>query len=141
VQISGWYNVFLRDEILAEWRGDGLHVHCHVSAAETWWLAPGRLRNFIFCREMPLVLDCLRYAERAYFSDHPQLPTSATNIHFHAQVRLSPRAVTQQRTTAGLGDDFPCAVAPTRPPKRETFRSVGIQYPSLCAAGTPPVYS
>jgi hypothetical protein len=83
---------------LAEWRGDGLHVHCHVSASETWWLAPGRLRNFIFCREMPLVLDCLRYAERQYFSDHPQLPTSATNIHFHARVRsrlcLTPRTTT-----------------------------------------------
>jgi hypothetical protein len=88
-QISGWYNVFLRDEILAEWAADGLHVHCHVSGPATWWLAPGRLRNFIFCREMPLVLDCVRYAERAFLAAHPRLPASATHIHFHAQVHTT----------------------------------------------------
>jgi len=54
-QVSGWYNKLLRDEVLAEWQSDGLHVHCHVSGVDCWWLAPGSIRNFIFCREMPLV--------------------------------------------------------------------------------------
>ena len=58
-QISGFYTRLLRDEVIAEWKGDArsgfaLHVYCHVSGEERW-LAPPLLRNYIFRREMPLV--------------------------------------------------------------------------------------
>lgn len=37
-QTSIWYTRLLRDEVLAEWREDGLHVFCQVSAKEAWWI-------------------------------------------------------------------------------------------------------
>lgn len=41
--------------MLAEWTDGELHVHCHINGEGCWWLAPATLRNFIFCRELPLV--------------------------------------------------------------------------------------
>ena len=63
-QTSVWYTRLLRDEVLAEWREDGLHVFCQVSANEAWWIrwaAP--FRAVVFRQKLPLVLDTLRYAE------------------------------------------------------------------------------
>lgn len=58
-QMGGFYTRLLRDEVTAEWDysapgGPVLNVHCHVSGQERW-LAPPRLRNYIFRREMALV--------------------------------------------------------------------------------------
>lgn len=56
-QLTDWYTRLMRDEIVAEWRGNeqvSLHVHCHVSGGHVL-LAPAALRNSIFEREMPLV--------------------------------------------------------------------------------------
>ncbi len=43
-QISGWYTRFMRDEILAEWKGSqdapSLHVYCHVSGGLVFARAP-----------------------------------------------------------------------------------------------------
>jgi hypothetical protein len=64
------YTRFLRDEILAEWAAGALHVHCHVRGTADWWLAPRQLRGFIFRREMPLVLDTVRFADREFMSQH-----------------------------------------------------------------------
>jgi hypothetical protein len=35
-QTEIWYTRLLRDEVLAEWREDGLHVHCNVSVEGHW---------------------------------------------------------------------------------------------------------
>jgi hypothetical protein len=64
------YTRFLRDEVLAEWAAGSLHVHCHVRGDAEWWLAPRQLRGFIFRREMPLVLDTVRFADRDFLSQH-----------------------------------------------------------------------
>lgn len=94
-QISGFYTRLLRDEVTAEWRQDsrekgaggrrGLHVFCHVSGEERW-LAPPLLRNYIFRREMPLVLECLVYAERELLERQPHLARAKVYVHFQSSV-------------------------------------------------------
>lgn len=77
------YTRFLRDEVLAEWADGSLHVHCHVRGSADWWLAPRQLRDFIFRREMPLVLDTVRFADRDFLSQHAQLSDAPVLVHFH----------------------------------------------------------
>eukprot|EP00959_Pyramimonas_sp_CCMP1952_P245812 5137541-Pyramimonas_sp.AAC.1 len=69
-QVSGWYTSVLRDEVLAEWNEGALHIHCTISSREIWWLAPGRLRNYIFCRELPLV-RAQKPRKKPFSKDHP----------------------------------------------------------------------
>jgi hypothetical protein len=85
-QLDGWYTRILRDEVLAEWRltADGgplsLHVFCHVSGEEGW-PAPPALRNFIFQREMTLVLDSIAHAERALLDAQPAAAAAHVFVH------------------------------------------------------------
>jgi len=84
-QTSIWYTRLLRDEVLAEWREDGLHVFCQVSAKEAWWIrwaAP--LRSVVFRQKLPLVLDTLRYAERELLATYPELFDSPVYVNFGA---------------------------------------------------------
>ena len=85
-QISRWYTRLMRDEVLAEWRGEragpSLHVHCHVSGGIVFGTAG--LRDGIFRRELPLVLEALRYGDGALFAGHPDLDQAPIYIHFHA---------------------------------------------------------
>ncbi|PNW74675.1 hypothetical protein CHLRE_12g487500v5 [Chlamydomonas reinhardtii] len=90
-QISGFYTRLLRDEVIAEWvavgaSGYALHVYCHVSGEERW-LAPPLLRNYIFRREMPLVLDTIVYADRQLLQRQPELARAQVYIHFQSSVR------------------------------------------------------
>ena len=86
-QISGLYTRLMRDEVLAEWRRDEglaeLHVHCHVSDGFT--LGPARLRLAIFRRELPLVLQALRFGDRRFFAAHPALDEAPIVVHFRAK--------------------------------------------------------
>ena len=85
-QILGWYTRLLRDEVLAEWHkdenGPALHLHCHVSggivAGSAGW------RYAIFKRELPLVLEALRFGDRVLFEVHPELDRAPVRIYFHA---------------------------------------------------------
>jgi hypothetical protein len=79
-QVAGWYTRLLRDEVLAEYEGGALHVHVHVCGEADWWLAPSWLRALIFRREMPLVLDTLRFADRDFLLAHAVAPVA---VHFH----------------------------------------------------------
>ena len=84
-QTSIWYTRLLRDEVLAEWREDGLHVFCQVSTKEAWWIrwaAP--LRSVVFRQKLPLVLDTLRYAERELLATYPELLDSPVYVNFGA---------------------------------------------------------
>lgn len=88
-QVAGWYTRLMRDEILAEWSeeddGPALHVHCHVSGG--FVLGWAKMRLGIFRREMPLVLEALRYGDRKLFESNPALDQAPTWIHFHASQR------------------------------------------------------
>lgn len=85
-QISGLYTQLMRDEVLAQWedaeQGQVLHVHCHVSGGLTLGLAAMRLT--IFKRELPLVLQALRYGNRGLFEARRALDQASIEVHFHA---------------------------------------------------------
>jgi len=85
--ISGLYTRLMRDEVLAEWRTDEghteLHVYCHVSNGFT--LGSPRMRLAIFRRELPLVLEAIRFGDRRFFASHPGLDEAPIIVHFHAK--------------------------------------------------------
>ena len=83
-QTAVWITRVLRDEVLAEWKEDGLHVHCFVSVENHWWLDwASALRSTVFRQKLPLVLDFLRYAERELLAQKPGLLDAPVFVHFH----------------------------------------------------------
>lgn len=84
--ISGLYTRLMRDEVLAEWcedeKGFSFHVYCHVSGG----LVIGRAgwRASIFKREMPLVLEAIRYGDTEFFTANPDLDDAAVIVHFQS---------------------------------------------------------
>ena len=85
-RISGWYTRLLRDEVLGDWtpgkNSPALHVHCHVSGGLV--AGPARWRYRIFRRELPLVLEALRFGDGALYCAHPHLEQAPVWVHFHA---------------------------------------------------------
>ncbi len=85
-QISGFYTRFMRDEVLAEWKenqdGLSIHVYCHVSGG----LVFGRAgwREAIFRREMPLVLEAIRYGDQQLFVSNVELDHVPIWVNFQA---------------------------------------------------------
>lgn len=102
-QISDLYTRLMRDEVLAEWKeeeqGPTLHVHCHVSGGLV--LGPAGVRLAIFKRELPLVLEALRYGDRDLFRAHPALDQAPILVHFHAAQRRYDRV-----DRWGIPDDY-----------------------------------
>lgn len=120
-QVSGFYTRLLRDEVVAEWRCDEeqnpqLHVYCHVSGEERW-LAPPVLRNYIFRREMPLVLDCIMYTERELLKQRPELGKALVYIHFESTVQ----ALDSVECWGVLGDRRTWQAVPTSIMKRIVY--------------------
>lgn len=85
-QVSGWYTRLMRDEVLAEWLlVDGepqLHVYCHVSGGLV--AGSASLRDAIFRRELPLVLEAFRFGDQQLFVARPELDTATVWVHFHS---------------------------------------------------------
>jgi len=85
-QVSGWYTRLMRDEVLAEWLGEAgghaLHVYCHVSGGVVF--GSPEMRDGIFRRELPLVLEALRYGDNVLFIEHPGLDAAPIQVHFRA---------------------------------------------------------
>jgi hypothetical protein len=85
-QISNFYTRFMRDEVLAELTGDGddllFRVYCHISGGLI--LGTVKWRYNIFCREMPLVLEAIRYGDGALFKHNPKLDKTPVLIHFQS---------------------------------------------------------
>ncbi len=88
-QISNLYTRLMRDEVLAEWRqdrgGPELHVYCHVSGGLVFGSA--QMRDAIFRRELPLVLEALRYGDRALYATWPALDAAPVWVHFRSADR------------------------------------------------------
>ena len=83
-QISGWYTRLMRDEVLAEWKKEQdrfyLHVYCHVCGGFVFGSAS--FREWIFRREMPLVLEAIRYGDRELFAKDSRLDQAEVLVHF-----------------------------------------------------------
>ena len=83
-QISGWYTRLMRDEVLAEWRIEQdcitLHIYCHVCGGIVFGTAS--LRESIFRRELPLVLEAIRYGDQELFVSDSKLDQVEVFVHF-----------------------------------------------------------
>ena len=84
VQISGWYTRIMRDEVLAEWlmMGDSpsFHVYLHVSGGLI--LGGVGMREAIFRREMPLVIEAIRKGDSKFFEENPEYDNASIYLHF-----------------------------------------------------------
>jgi len=85
-QVSGWYTRFMRDEVLAEWLGEGeklsLHLYCHVSGGIIFGTAG--MRYNIFRQHMPLVLQAFHEGDGALYECQPELEQAGVSVHFSA---------------------------------------------------------
>lgn len=74
----------MRDEVLAEWRTNNgipfLYVYVYVDGQ--FGPVVSAVRNEIFRRELPLVLEAIRYGDRMFFMAHPELGNAPVWIHF-----------------------------------------------------------
>jgi hypothetical protein len=92
--LSGWYHSFMRDEVLGQWTETeerlSLYVYCHVSGGLA--VGPAGWRYQIFQRELPLVLEALRYGDSGLFIAHPELDQAPIWVHFRARQHRYQRA-------------------------------------------------
>ena len=83
-QTSGLYTRLMRDEVLAEFKNDSegpsFNVYCHVSGGFVFGRA--RWRYSIFCSELSLALEAIRFGDRAFFNHNPGLDKIPVLVHF-----------------------------------------------------------
>ncbi|KAL5186451.1 Protein STAY-GREEN, chloroplastic [Glycine soja] len=87
-QLQGWYNKLQRDEVVAHWRKINgkmsLHVHLHVSGGHFLLDICASIRYFIFCKELPVVLNAFIHGDKNLFKDYPELHEALVWVYFHA---------------------------------------------------------
>jgi hypothetical protein len=83
------YTRLMRDEVLAELINSGgsmeLRVYCHVSGGLV--IGTAKWRNSIFQAELPLVLEVIRYGDRALFETVPDLDQVPVRVYFQSPSR------------------------------------------------------
>jgi hypothetical protein len=76
----------MRDEVLAELRKDSegysLNVYCHVSGGLV--LGRAKWRYEIFCSELSLALEAIRYGDRVFFNRDPKLDEIPVLVNFQS---------------------------------------------------------
>lgn len=89
-QLQGWSNKLYRDEVVAEWKKVkgkmSLHVHCHISGGHFLLDLCARLRYFIFCKELPMVLKAFVHGDGNLFNYHPELQDALVWVYFHSNI-------------------------------------------------------
>ncbi|XP_011628941.1 protein STAY-GREEN, chloroplastic [Amborella trichopoda] len=89
-QLQGWYNRLQRDEVVAEWKKVkgkmSLHVHCHISGGHFLLDLIAKLRYYIFCKELPVVLKAVVHGDGNLFSKHPELEDALVWVYFHSNL-------------------------------------------------------
>jgi len=85
-QTSSLYTRLMRDEVLAEFTKEEeclvFRVYCHVSGGFVFGTA--KLRYAVFCHELPLVLEAIRFGDRNLFKKIPNLDNTPVLIHFQS---------------------------------------------------------
>ena len=88
-QTAGWYTRLMRDEVLAELKtdqdGPALNVRCHVSGGFVFGTAKWRYN--IFCSELSLALEAIRFGDKTFFDQDPTLDNTPVLIHFESTDR------------------------------------------------------
>ena len=73
----------MRDEVLAQWVIDEyLYLHAYVYVDDQFNPASSAIREKIFRRELPLVLEAIRYGDRYLFKSHPYLDNASIWVCF-----------------------------------------------------------
>ncbi|GAB2224581.1 hypothetical protein Drorol1_Dr00005343 [Drosera rotundifolia] len=89
-QLQGWYNRLQRDEVVAEWKKVkgkmSLHVHCHISGGHFLLDLVAKLRYYIFCKELPVVLKAFVHGDENLFNNFPELQDSVVWVYFHSNL-------------------------------------------------------
>lgn len=74
----------LRDEVLGEWMktqaGHFFYVYLYVD--EQYGPEVAATRNYIFRRELPLALEAIRYGDKDFFTEHPELNYAPIIVYF-----------------------------------------------------------
>ncbi|KAL3499434.1 hypothetical protein ACH5RR_038527 [Cinchona calisaya] len=90
-QLQGWYNRLQRDEVVAEWKKVkgkmSLHVHCHISGGHFLLDLCARLRYWIFCKELPVVLKAFVYGDGSLLNNYPELQEALVWVYFHSNIQ------------------------------------------------------
>ncbi|XP_068651286.1 protein STAY-GREEN, chloroplastic-like isoform X2 [Aristolochia californica] len=89
-QLQGWYNRLQRDEVVADWKKVqgkmSLHVHCHISGGHFLLDFIAKLRHYIFCKELPVVLKAFVHGDGNLFSHYPELEDAQVWVYFHSNL-------------------------------------------------------
>ncbi|CAO2827199.1 unnamed protein product [Amaranthus hypochondriacus] len=89
-QLQGWTNKFYRDEVVAEWKKVkgkmSLHVHCHISGGHFFLNLFAPLRYYIFCKELPVVLNAFVHGDQNLFKNYPELQDALVWVYFHSSI-------------------------------------------------------
>ncbi|KAI3422768.1 Staygreen domain-containing protein [Psidium guajava] len=89
-QLQGWYNRLQRDEVVAEWKKVkgkmSLHVHCHISGGHFLLDLCAKLRYYIFCKELPVVLGAVVHGDENLLNQHPELQEALVWVYFHSNL-------------------------------------------------------
>ena len=88
-QTSRLYTRLMRDEVLAEFKkgseGSSFNVYCHVSGGFVFGRASWRYN--IFCSELSLALEAIRFGDRVFFNHDPKLDQIPVMVHFKSTDR------------------------------------------------------
>ncbi|XP_052170703.1 protein STAY-GREEN homolog, chloroplastic-like [Diospyros lotus] len=89
-QLQGWYHRLQRDEVVGEWKKVkgkmSLHVHCHISGGHPLLDLCAKLRYFIFCRELPVVLKAFVHGDGDLLKNYPELQEALVWVYFHSNI-------------------------------------------------------
>lgn len=89
-QFEGWYKRLQRDEVVAEWKkvkgNMSLHVHCHISGGHILLDFVARLRYYIFCKELPVVLKAFVHGDGNLLKNYPELQEALVWVYFHSNI-------------------------------------------------------
>ncbi len=84
-QLKGWQTRIMRDEVLAEWLKTeevySFQVYCQISGG----IGTLKFRDKIFRKELPLVLEALRYGDQKHFLANPFLDRTQIWVHFRSK--------------------------------------------------------
>ncbi|KAL1547550.1 stay-green [Salvia divinorum] len=89
-QVQGWYNKLQRDEVVGVWKKIkgkmSLHVHCHISGGHFLLDFFAKLRYYIFCKELPVVLKAFVHGDEKLFKNYPELEEALAWVYFHSNI-------------------------------------------------------